>query len=257
LRILVAVKLSLDAGQLKFDSSGHPLIDACPRRMGDADKCAVEEAVRAKEKLGAETVVVTIGGSAEHVRMIRDAYAMGIDKGYIVRIDEPETLSLPTVARIIAEIYGRTGPYDLVFLGVGSNDTHSSMLAPMLSSMLDIPLLPSIDKLDVNNDSVEGIATMEDGSYTFRARFPAVVSITSEANEPRIPTLRAILKSKRIPIQEVSPEDLGVNIEKIRLENVERFIIPRRRILMEAGDQTQIEEAVDKLLEALRSEGVI
>ncbi len=256
MKILVAVKLTFDASQIKFDSSGKPLLDAAPRIMGDADKCAVEEAVRAKEKLGARTAVVTLGASREHERMIRDAYAMGIDEGYMVRIEKPEELSIPSVAELIAGVAGKTGPYDLILLGVGSNDTHSSMLAPMLSLILGYPLLPSIDKLEVKSNGVVGTATLEDGTYKFEAGFPAVVSVTSEANEPRIPTLRAILKSKRVPINQLTPGDLGAEPRKIKIEGLERFVVPRKRVILEAGDASQIEEAIDKLIEELKAEGV-
>lgn len=63
MKVLVAVKLTVDVSQLKFESDGEPLIEAAPKKMGDADKCAVEEAVRLKEKNGARVAAVTVGST--------------------------------------------------------------------------------------------------------------------------------------------------------------------------------------------------
>jgi len=255
-RVLVAVKLTYDINQLKFEKDGTPLLDACPRVMGEADKCALEEAVKLKDAGKAEEVtVLTIGSSKEHQRILKDAYAMGATKAVMVKADDPDSLSALSVARIISSYAEKTGPYDLILLGSGAGDTHSSVVGPMVASMLNVPLLANADRVSVENDGVTIVSTLEDGQYKFTSKMPAVVTVTSEANEPRIPTIRDILRSKKKPIDETTPEELGIQVSKINIESIVKYEVPRKRVKIDATDN--VEEAVEKLIKALEEEGVI
>ena len=255
MKVLVAVKLTVDISQLKFESDGEPLIEAAPKKMGDADKCAVEEAVRLKEKNGARVAAVTVGSTPDHIRVIRDALAMGADEGYVIKVDNAERLDALSVGELIAFMAARTGPYDLILLGAGSGDTHSSTLGPIIASLLGTPIIAGADALEFREDEVRARCMMEDGSYTYRAKPPLVVTVTSEANEPRIPTLKAILRSKRMEVKELTPSELDAEGKEVKVGDVKRHVIPRKREIWEAGED--LEEAAGRLIEALRKEGVI
>lgn len=258
MKILVPIKLTYDVSQIKFDvSTFTPLLEACPRIIGDADKCALEAAVRLKEKYGFEVVAVTVGDTQEHYRIIKDAYAMGATDGYIIKVPTSEELTIDTVANLIVSLYNKTGPYDLIILGSGSSDTHSSFLGPYIAAKLNIPIISGVDKLNVTDGIVEAISTMEDGIYTFRGTPPLVIGVTSEANEPRIPTLRDILKSKRMPIHELTNDELNVEIERINIIDIRKYIVERKCIKFEAEDEDSIKNAVDELINILKGEGVI
>lgn len=256
MKVLVAVKLTYDVNQLKFERDGTPLLDACPRVMGEADKCAMEEAARIKEAGKAEEIVaLTIGSSKEHQRILKDAYAMGATKAVSIKVDDPDKLSALTIAAIIASFVKKTGPYDLILLGSGAGDTHSSVVGPMVASLLNMPLLANADRVKVDENDITVMSTLEDGQYKFRSKTLAVVTVTSEANEPRIPTIRDILRSKKKPIDEISPEDLGVKLSKIDLIEIKKYEVPRKSMKIDATDN--VEEAVDQLIKALEQEGVI
>jgi electron transfer flavoprotein beta subunit len=255
LKALVAIKLTYDVNQLKFEKDGTPILDACPKVMGEADKCAVEEAVRFKEKTGAEVTAVTIGSSKEHYRIIRDAYAMGVDKGVIVKVENPDLIDALTVAKVIAALNNKLGPFDVIFLGSGASDTHSSVVGPMVASLLNYKLLANADKVGFSDGKFTVVSTLEDGQYTSIAEPPVVITVTSEANQPRIPTIKDILRSKRKPIDEVSLEDLGIKPRILSLENLTKHEVKRKRIKIDATEN--VEEAVEKLIKALEEEGVI
>jgi len=102
MKILVPIKLSLDTSQIKFDeSTKEPIYEAIPKKMSDADKCALEEALKIKDNLNASVTVVTVGYSREHIRMIRDAYAMGVDEAYLIKAPDSDKLSVYSIAVII------------------------------------------------------------------------------------------------------------------------------------------------------------
>lgn len=252
MKILTPIKLTVDISQLKYESSGEPLMDIAPRKMGDSDKCAVEEAVRLKEKYNAHTVAVTIGSTSDHERIIRDAYAMGIDEGYIVEVNESENLNAITIGEIVKSMVEMTGPYDVVILGAGSLDTHSYTLGPIIAAKMNIPIIAGVDSLNYNEQYFEARCVMEEGTYLYRLKPPLVVTVTTEVNQPRIPTLKTILKSKKMEIKRLKIEDLKVKPEKIDLVNLTKYVIQRKNIIWDASKD--LEKATESLFKLLVSE---
>ncbi len=81
-RIIVCVKQALDVTELKVDPATRRIITVdAPRKISDFDKNALEEAVRLKEKLGGEVIVVTVSPE-DSTMTLREALAMGADKAY-------------------------------------------------------------------------------------------------------------------------------------------------------------------------------
>lgn len=252
MKILTPIKLTLDIGQLKFEPSGKPLTDIAPRRIGDSDKCAIEEAVRLKERYNAYTVAATVGSGPEHERIIRDAYAMGVDEGYVIEAEGHEDLQAITVGEAVASLAKRTGPYDLIILGAGSLDTHSYSLGPIIASKMGIPIVAGVDSLSYSNGFFEARCVMEDGTYTYKSAPPIVVTVTTEANEPRIPTLKTILKSKKMEVKRLTADELGVKPRRVEVVELKKYTIQRKKIIWDAGEG--LEEAIEKLMEVLTGE---
>ena len=256
MKILVPIKLSLDTSQIKFDeSTGEPIYEAIPKKMGDADKCALEEALKIKDDIGASITVVTIGYSREHIRMIRDAYAMGVDEAYIVKAADGDKLSVRNIAEAIKNFIDEKGLYDVILLGQWSNDTHSSTLHSILSAMLNIPLIPNVDKLEYDGESFRGLSNMEDGIYTFESKPPLIISITSEANLPRIPTLKDILRAKRMKINELELDKYLSKPIYVSIKSVKRYLVERKKVLFK--DEEKIDEALEKVINIFRGEGLL
>src|SRR4249920_1459428 len=92
--------------------------------MSPHEECGVEEAVRIVEANGGESVVLTLG-PAEAVEQLRDAMALGIDRGIHLQTEEewdPQATAGAIVAAIRADEEA-SGPFDLVFFGNESADS--------------------------------------------------------------------------------------------------------------------------------------
>ncbi len=256
MKILVPIKLCYDVGQMKFDSNtGEPILDAVPRSMGEADRCALEEALKIKDSVGGEIVVVTIGEARTHGKMLRDAFAMGATGGYLVSTGDYDKIDLKTVSMIFKALVETTGPYDLIIMGAGSTDTHSSLLPPMLGAKLDMKTVVGIDKLEYADGGITAICTYGDGSYTYRLKPPALLSVTSEANLPRIPTIKDILRAKKMKFEELPVEELVEKVDRVDILGVEKYIVPRKKLVWEADTDDKLTEAVENIIKVLK-EGV-
>jgi electron transfer flavoprotein beta subunit len=258
-RIIVCLKQAVDVTQLKVDPATRQLITAStPRKMSDFDKNALEEAVRVKEKnAGVEVVTVTVT-SEEAKTVLREALAMGADKACVVF--EPSLQDVDTLgtAHILVETIKKIGEYDLVLCGESSLDSFSGLVGSRVGELLSLPQVTSVRKLSVEGDAVVGERTLEESVETVKAKLPALVTVTREINQPRIPSLMMIMKASKKEIVTWTLADLGVDKEKLasKIEVVE-VLAPkteRKRIRITGENAAEI---ADKLAKALIQEGVV
>jgi len=258
-RIIVCLKQAVDVSQLKVDPATRQLITAsAPRKMSDFDKNALEEAIKIKEKLGdAEIYTVTV--STEDAKaVLREALAMGADRAFFV--NEPTLKDVDTfgTAYILAEMIRKIGEYSLILCGETSLDSFSGLVGPRLAELLNVPQMTSVRKILVEGDTVTAERTLEDAIETVKAKMPALVSVTREINQPRIPSLMMIMKASKKEIVTLTASDLKLDGDKIapKIELVE-VLAPKteRKKIKITGENAQ--EIADKLAKALIQEGVI
>jgi electron transfer flavoprotein beta subunit len=257
-RIIVCLKQAVDVSQLKVDPATRQLVTAgAPRKMSDFDKNALEEAIRIKEKLGGEIVTLTV--SQEDAKaVLREGLAIGADKAYW--LNDPALQGIDTwgTAFILAEMVKKLGEFDLIICGDSSLDSFSGLVGPRLAEMLNLPQISSVGKITVENDAVIAERSLEEASETVKAKMPALISVTREINQPRIPSLMMIMKASKKEIVSWSLKDLNIAPEVInsRIEIVD-VLAPKmeRKKIKITGESVQ--EIAEKLAKALVQEGVI
>ncbi|MGU9979982.1 electron transfer flavoprotein subunit beta/FixA family protein [Phreatobacter sp. HK31-P] len=211
MKILVPVKRVVDYNvkiRVKPDGSGVELANV-KMSMNPFDEIAVEEALRLKEKGAAtEIVVVSIGpqGAAE---TIRTALAMGADRGIHVKTDA--TVEPLAVAKILKGVVGEEAP-GLVILGKQAIDDDANQTGQMLAALLGWPQGTFASKVDVAGDAVSVTREVDGGLQTVKLNTPAIVTTDLRLNEPRYASLPNIMKAKKKPIDEKSPDAYGVDV---------------------------------------------
>ncbi|MEI8143833.1 MAG: electron transfer flavoprotein subunit beta/FixA family protein [Alphaproteobacteria bacterium] len=211
MKILVPVKRVVDYNvkiRVKPDGSGVELANV-KMSMNPFDEIAVEEAIRLKEKgLATEIVAVSIGpqGSAE---TIRTALAMGADRGIHVKTDA--VVEPLAVAKILKGIIGEEAP-GLVILGKQAIDDDSNQTGQMLAALLGWPQGTFASKVELTADAVAVTREVDGGLQVVKLNLPAIVTTDLRLNEPRYASLPNIMKAKKKPIDEKTPESYGVDI---------------------------------------------
>ncbi len=260
-RTIVCIKQALDVAELKVDSATRRIITVdAPRKISDFDKNALEEAVRLKEKLGGEVIVVTV--SPEDATMtLREALAMGADKAYMVSDPSFEESDTLVTSHILSEAIKKLGEFDLILCGEASVDSYSAQVGPRLAERLGVPQITYVRKLSLDGDMVTAERSLEDCYETVRTKTPALVTVTGEINEPRIPSLMAIMKASKKEIIAWKAEDLGIPQEKvgekgsaIQVTEVLAPKVERRKIVIKGET---VEEIAEELAKALIKEGVV
>ena len=261
LRIIVCVKQALDVTQVRADPATRHLITVdAPRKISDFDKNALEEAIRLKEKMEAEVIVLT--ATSEDAKMtLREALAMGADKAYLVRDSSFENSDTLATSYVLAEAVKKLGGFDLILCGEASVDSYSAQVGSRLAERLNIPQITYARKLGLEGDTVTVERALEDRYETVKAKTPVLVTVTGEINEPRIPSLMAIMKASKKEIVTWSAGDLNIPKEKVG-ENGSAILVTevlapkveRKRVLIKGESAAEV---AGELAKALIREGVI
>jgi electron transfer flavoprotein beta subunit len=243
MKILVPVKRVVDYNvkiRVRPDGSGVDLANV-KMSMNPFDEIAVEEAIRLKEKgIATEVVVVSIG-PAQATETLRTGLAMGADRGILVKTTGPvEPL---TVAKILAAITAAEKP-GLVILGKQAIDDDCSQTGQMLAALAGLPQATFASKIEITGTEMAVTREIDGGLQTVAMSLPAVVTTDLRLNEPRYASLPNIMKAKKKPIEEKTPEDLGVDPSP-RLEVLETREPPTRKAGVKVAS---VEELVAKLM---------
>lgn len=260
-RIIVCVKQALDVTELKVDPATRRIITVdAPRKISDFDKNALEEAVRLKEKLGGEVIVVTVSPE-DSTMTLREALAMGADKAYMISDPSFEKSDTLVTSHILFKAIKKLGEFDLIVCGEASVDSYSAQVGPRLAEKLGIPQITYVRKLSLDGDMVTAERSLEDCYETVRTKTPALVTVTGEINEPRIPSLMAIMKASKKEIIAWKAGDLSISQEKvgekgsaIQITEVLAPKVERRKIVIKGET---VEEIAEELARALIKEGVV
>ncbi len=244
MKILTTVKRVTDPDmkvKIKPDGSGI-VTDGVEYKMNSFDEYAVEEAVKLKEKNGAEIVVVSVGPQ-EATKEIRTALAMGADRGILV--DTNEVLDSDAVARVLAEVIRKENP-DLIILGKQAVDSDRNQTGQLLAAYLDMPQATFAYSLEIADGWATVGREVDGGTSTKRVKLPAVITADLRLNNPRYTSLPGIMKAKKKQLDFITPNDLGVDVTA--RVNVLKYEAPDER---KAG---RIVGSVDELIQVLRNE---
>jgi len=208
MKILVPVKRAIDynvKARVKSDQTGVDLANV-KMSMNPFCEIAVEEAVRIKEKGGADEIIAISIGPIQAQETIRTALAMGADRGILIQTDaDPEPLE---VAKLLKAVASAELP-DLILMGKQAIDGDNAAVGQMLSALLGWPQATFASNIAVTPTSVTVAREVDGGLQTLELTLPAVVTADLRLNEPRYASLPNIMKAKKKTIDIKTPDDFG------------------------------------------------
>ena len=242
MKILVPVKRVIDYNvkvRVKPDGSGVDLANV-KMSMNPFDEISVEEALRLKEAGKASEVIVVSVGPQQATETLRTGLAMGADRGILVKTDE---LTEPlAVAKILKAIVEAEEP-GLVIVGKQAIDDDCNQTGQMLAALLGWSQGTFASNIDLGEGTADVVREVDGGLQTVKLKLPTIVTTDLRLNEPRYASLPNIMKAKKKPIDEKTPEDFGVDISP-RLTVVTTTEPPAREAGIKVGSVTEL---VDKL----------
>ena len=185
MKVVVCVKQVPDTkGGVKFKPDGTLDRAAMLAIMNPDDKAGLEAALRLKDQYGAEVTVLTMGlPKADAV--LREAFAMGADKGVLVTDRVLGGADTWATSQTIAGAL-RNLDYDLIITGRQAIDGDTAQVGPQISEHLHLPLISYAEELSVDEVTVK--RQYDDGYHIVKAKMPCLVTCLAELNEPRYMT---------------------------------------------------------------------
>ncbi len=215
------------------------------------EECGVEEAVRLVEQHGGESVVLTLG-PAEAEEQLRDAMAIGSDRGLHLVTDGEEWDPEATAGAILAAIRtdeAASGPFDLIFFGNESADSGGYQVGLRVAHALGRPCATGLKGVVVAGTTVRCEQEVGGGRDVYELPLPAVVTVLEGLNLPRYPSVPGRMRAGKKPLDLSSPERPASRLERSRL------VVP-------AGESKQAEvlgrgpEAAPAVVDLLQQIGV-
>jgi electron transfer flavoprotein beta subunit len=247
MKILVSLKRVPDSDtriRVRADGAGIDA-DGVKFSVNPFDSIALEEALRLRENTGADEIVVVSIGGEECSEQLRTGLAMGADRAILVKT--AAALDSLAVAKILAAVFRREQPA-LVLMGKQAIDDDSSQAGPMLAGLLGVGQITFVSRLELADGSATARCSRETdaGIEQVAVALPAVLTADLRLNEPRYVSLPGIMKAKKKPLEELTPETLGVGaVSRTRVLKLE--CPPGRK----AGIRVN---TVDELVAKLRDE---
>src|SRR6185503_184030 len=217
MKICVLVKEVPDAAvEKRINPSTGRLDRGGEKNLNPFDTHAIEAAMQLKEG-GAidvdEVVAVTMGPTSSE-RALRKAVSLGADRAVQLTDDALAGSDVNGTGYALAKTLAAESP-DLVLLGQQSDDGECYTIGAVVADHLQMPSLTQVIKIDVEDGKLRCERQAEYGYDTVLVELPAVISVGDAINEPRYPSLKAIMGAKKKPLETKGTSDVGIEGDKV------------------------------------------
>src|SRR5688500_10376878 len=190
------------------------------KNLNPYDTHAIEAAMQIKEggAVPVEEVVAVTMGPDSAVRALHKAVSLGADRSVHLSDDVLAGSDVAATGYALAKTLERESP-DLVLLGQQSDDGECYTIGAVVAEHLRMPSLTQVIKIDVDGKALVCERQAEYGYDTVRVELPAVISVGDAINEPRYPSLKAIMGAKKKPLATLAAGDVGIDAGRVGHEN--------------------------------------
>jgi len=262
MRIVVCVKQVPDPENAKMDwETGTVVREGVKNIINPFDLYAIEEALRIKEKLGGEVIVISMG-PPQAEEALREAIAMGADKAILITSRDFAGADTLATSYTLSQAIKKIGDVDLIICGKQAIDGDTAQVGPGVSAHLDLPQITFVGKIDeITEDRIRAERMVEGGYQVVESPLPCVITVVKDINIPRLPSLKGKIAAKKAEIPQWGPEDIDADPKRIGAAGsptmVEEVFAPELKKEGRIYSEDQIEEAIEKVIEAMEKMGVL
>lgn len=177
--------------------------------IGEYDLMAVEEAVRIADATGGSAVLLSAGDAKlTDSKLVKAALSRGASELYAVVDPALSAADAFQTATVLAAALEKID-YGLVLCGEGSSDLYAQQVGSLVGALARVPVLNAVSSIEVQGDKLVVARTLEHEVEVLEVTLPAVLSVTTDINLPRIPQLKDILAAGKKPVTTWSLDEVG------------------------------------------------
>ena len=168
---------------------------ALPAIFNPEDLNALEAALDIKDRFGGTVTVITMGLPAA-VTTLKDALYRGADEAILVtdaRCAASDTLATSYILSCAVKRI----KYDIVLCGRQAIDGDTAQVGPQLAEKLGIPQITYVEKpVEIKGRTITVQRNAGNGWQKVKAQLPVLLTVTGEANVPRVAAAKKMMKYK-------------------------------------------------------------
>jgi electron transfer flavoprotein beta subunit len=255
MNIIVCIKQVPETTEVKINPETNTLIrEGVKSIINPFDMYAIEEGVRLKEKLGGKVTLLSMGPPQAEAAL-REAISIGADEGILICDRAFAGSDTWATSYTLAAAIKKIGQFDLILCGKQASDGDTAQVGPGISAHLNIPQVTYVKKIEeIKDESMRVERMMEEGFEIIETPLPALLTVVKEINEPRLPSLKGMMRARQAKITLWSQKELQLDAQQIGLcgspTQVIKIFTPPPRIggQMLRGETQEIAEQLVGLL---------
>ncbi len=256
MKILVCIKQVPSTNNIEVDEkTGVLKRDGAASKMNPYDLYALETAMWIKENMGGSITVVTMGPpQAESI--IREAYMMGVDEGYIFSDRRFAGADVLATSYTLSQGIAAIGGFDMILCGKQTTDGDTAQVGPALAEFLGIPHAAWVNSIEsISEESIIVTQDLADSTSLIELTYPCLITVEKDIIQPRLPSFRKKLLTSDWAVNIMSLDSFADKDEKKyglsgSATKVER-IFPPESNTSQVMWEDEPDKLVDKIFETL------
>lgn len=258
MRILVCVKQVPGTTKVEVDEkTGVLRRDGMESKMNSYDLYALEASLWIKEKMGGEITAITMGPPQAR-DIIKEAYMMGIDKGYILSDRRFAGADVLATSYTLSQGIRAIGGFDIILCGKQTTDGDTAQVGPALAEYLEIPHVSWVKSIEsITEKSIVVAQDMADSTEIAELAYPCLITVEKGIMQPRLPSFRKkILTADRdvkvLTLDDFADKDAdkyGLSGSATRVERIFPPEVNTRRMMWEGKPEELAENMFNTLKE--------
>ncbi len=262
MNIIVCIKQVPETTEVRINPETNTLIrDGVKSIINPFDMYAIEEGIRLKERFGGKVTVLTMGPPQAEAAL-REAVSLGCDEAVLISdrafAGGDTWATSNTLSHAIVKIKKDLAGFDLIICGKQASDGDTAQVGPGISANLDIPQVTYVKKIVEIKDNLARVERMsEEGFDIIETPLPALFTVVKEINEPRIPSLKGLMRSKAAKITVWSAKDIGVESKDVGLSGSRTTVVKIFTPTQRSGGEKftgETSEIVEKLVGLIKND---
>jgi electron transfer flavoprotein beta subunit len=259
MNIIVLIKQVPDMEKVKFDRE-KGVIDrkSAGTEINPFDLNALEAAIQLKDKGENVHVTALSMGPPSAESALKEAIARGADEGILLSDRTFGGADTWATSLTLAAGIKNIGIYDLIIAGMQTVDGDTGQVGPEIAELLEIPHISYVSEIEEVGSKFRGKVDIWDGTYLKEMELPGLITVTKDINDPRLPSFKDKMKSRKaeIPVWGYETLEEYLNGEKIGIKGsptvVKKIEVPKATTRKGKLWRENIDQAVDEMIEIFK-----
>ncbi|MEW6665423.1 MAG: electron transfer flavoprotein subunit beta/FixA family protein [Thermodesulfobacteriota bacterium] len=224
-----------------------------PPVINPFDQNALEAALRLKDRLGGKVIAMNMADKPA-MPVLKRALSVGVDEVVVLQDPGFKDLTSQSTAEVLCAGIKKIGPYDLILTGRQSADWDFGLVGLLVAEILEIPAINLAQAVELREEGIFVERLRRVGHEVVTAPVPALVTVSSEVGDLRLPTLKAIHDAKKKTVTVWGARDLGIDPGLLRTRSIRSLSSPpsRERACLRIQGATPGEKGVNLALQLRR-----